>query len=186
MDNERFVVKYGTLFLFGFAVFICLLQPRIYPANFPTVHMDPIVSLKAFDNLTPQELYAVLRLRSEVFVVEQNCVYLDIDNKDLKCHHLLLWQNNILIAYARLVPPGLSFNEMSIGRVVTSPQGRGTGAGRKLMELAIANCQQVFGVGAIKIGAQAYLQKFYASLGFEQVSEIYDEDGIPHMDMLRQ
>lgn len=143
--------------------------------------------VKTFDNLLAIELYAILRLRNEVFVVEQNCVYLDTDNKDLKCHHLMLLNNdNELVAYARLVPPGLSFAEMSIGRVVTSPKARGTGAGRQLMTLAIESCISIFGEGSIKIGAQAYLRNFYASLGFNGVGEVYDEDGIPHIDMIRE
>ena len=99
---------------------------------------------------------------------------------------MLLNNDNELIAYARLVPPGLSFDEMSIGRVVTSPKARGTGAGRQLMNIAIENCTDIFGEGSIKIGAQAYLSKFYTSLGFNEVGEIYDEDGIPHIDMIRK
>lgn len=142
--------------------------------------------IKYFNELTVTELYSILRLRSEVFVVEQNCVYQDIDNKDLKCYHLMLFKDNELAAYARLVPPGLSFNEMSIGRVLSNPQYRGTGAGRILMNLAIEKCQQVFGEGAIKIGAQAYLLNFYSSLGFIAVGQPYDEDGIPHIDMIRK
>jgi ElaA protein len=142
--------------------------------------------IKYFNELTVTELYSILRLRSEVFVVEQNCVYQDIDNKDLKCYHLMLFKDNQLAAYARLVPPGLSFNEMSIGRVLSNPKYRGTGAGRTLMKLAIEKCQQVFGEGAIKIGAQAYLLNFYSSLGFITVSQPYDEDGIPHIDMIRK
>jgi ElaA protein len=142
--------------------------------------------IKYFNELTVTELYSILRLRSEVFVVEQNCVYQDIDNKDLKCYHLMLFKDNQLAAYARLVPPGLSFNEMSIGRVLSNPKYRGTGAGRILMKLAIEKCQQVFGEGAIKIGAQAYLLNFYSSLGFITVSQPYDEDGIPHIDMIRK
>ena len=141
--------------------------------------------IKPFDDLTATELYSILRLRNEVFIVEQNCVYLDTDNKDLRCHHLILLKNNELAAYARLVPPGLSFNEMSIGRVVSNPKYRGTGAGRVLMNLAIEKCPQLFGEGAIKIGAQAYLLNFYTSLGFVAVGEPYDEDGIPHIDMIR-
>ncbi|MDB5000602.1 MAG: putative acyltransferase [Mucilaginibacter sp.] len=142
--------------------------------------------IKFFNELTVTELYNILRLRSEVFVVEQNCVYQDIDNKDLKCYHLMLFKDNELAAYARLVPPGLSFNEMSIGRVVSNPKYRRTGAGRILMKLAIEKCQQVFAEGAIKIGAQTYLLNFYSSLGFVVASEPYDEDGIPHIDMIRK
>jgi len=142
--------------------------------------------VKSFNELSPIELYKILRLRNEVFVVEQNCPYQDADNKDLKCHHLMLLKDDELMAYARLVPPGLSFPQMSIGRVVTSPKARGTGAGRTLMNTAIEECRKLFGKGSIQIGAQAYLLKFYSSLGFEQVSEVYDEDGIPHIDMIKE
>src|SRR5690349_23059305 len=94
-------------------------------------------SIKPFDRLTQQELYAILRLRSEVFVVEQNCVFLDMDNKDQQCYHLGGWLENDLVAYVRLVPAGLSFSEPSIGRVATSPAHRKSGFGRLLMEQAI-------------------------------------------------
>lgn len=157
---------------------------RLYKASGSNMEFKYII--KAFNNLSATELYAILRLRSEVFVVEQNCVYLDTDNKDLKCHHLMLFNiDEELVAYARLVPPGISFTEMSIGRVVTSPKVRGTGAGRRLMNIAIENCVLIFGEGSIKIGAQAYLRSFYGSLGFNEVGEVYDEDGIPHIDMIR-
>ena len=142
---------------------------------------------KSFDALTPHEMYEMLRLRSDVFVVEQNCVFLDQDNKDQKCHHLLLYNNhNTLIAYARLVPPGVSYaNEMSIGRIVTSSEVRGTGVGKQLMEIAIAECFDLFGTGPIKIGAQLYAKEFYNAFGFVQSGEVYDEDGIDHIEMTR-
>lgn len=139
---------------------------------------------KKFEELTATELYAMLQLRSEVFVVEQNCVYLDIDNKDKKSSHLMAWHGDDLAAYTRLVPPGVSFAEASIGRVVTSPRYRGTGIGITLMQKSIELCLQTYAVMQIRIGAQLYLQKFYTGLGFEQCSEPYDEDGIPHIEML--
>lgn len=141
---------------------------------------------KTFEELTPGELYAILRLRSEVFVVEQNCVFLDMDNKDQSCHHLMGWQDEKLVAYTRLVPPGISYNEPSIGRVVTSPALRGSGAGKLLMEKSIAETERLFGKVSVRIGAQFYLRKFYTSLGFEQSSEVYDEDGIDHIEMIRR
>jgi len=147
--------------------------------------MEFTILVKSFNNLSPAELYTILKLRNEVFVVEQNCPYQDTDDKDLKCEHLMLLQNDELMAYARLVPPGVSYPQMSIGRVVTSPKARGTGAGRVLMNTAIEQCQNSFGKGPIQIGAQAYLLKFYGSLGFNPVGEIYDEDGIPHIHMIR-
>jgi ElaA protein len=140
--------------------------------------------VKSFATLTPNELYALLRLRSEVFVVEQNCVFLDADNKDIYCHHLMLFDNKRLIAYARLVPPGISYREMSVGRVVTAKEARGKGAGRQLMELAVEYCRKIFGDGPIRIGAQFYLEKFYAEIGFTATGDVYDEDGIEHIEMI--
>lgn len=138
---------------------------------------------KTFNELTAAELYAILQLRSEVFVVEQNCVYLDIDNKDKKSSHLMAWYGPDLAAYTRLVPPGVSFAEASIGRLVTSPRHRGTGMGITLMQKSIALCLETYATTQIRIGAQLYLQKFYTGLGFEPCSEPYDEDGIPHIEM---
>lgn len=131
------------------------------------------------------ELYTILRLRNQVFIVEQSCVYQDLDNKDIYCHHLMLFENKLLVAYARLVPPGLSYDEMSIGRVLTSKEVRGKGAGRKLMALAIENCRKIFGDGPIKIGAQHYLKQFYNDLGFKETGDVYDEDGIDHIHMVK-
>ena len=142
--------------------------------------------LKTFDSLTLQELYAILRLRTEVFVVEQNCVFQDMDNKDQQCYHLMGWKDGQLNAYTRLVPPGVSYKEPSIGRVVTSPVARGNGTGKLLMEKSIEEIIQLYGKTPIKIGAQLYLKKFYESLGFSQTSNKYDEDGIDHIEMNRQ
>lgn len=143
-------------------------------------------AIKKFEALTPHELYTILRLRSEVFVVEQNCVFLDMDNKDQSCHHLMGWENDKLVAYTRIVPPGISYDEPSIGRVVTSPAARGSGSGKLLMERSIEETQRLYGKTPIKIGAQYYLKKFYGGLGFEQSSDIYDEDGIDHIEMIRR
>lgn len=142
--------------------------------------------LKQFDELDPHELYALLRLRSEVFVVEQNCVFLDLDNKDQSSYHLMGWRDNKLVAYTRLVPPGVAYEQPSIGRVVTSPSARAEGMGKLLMEQSISEAEKLFGRVPIRIGAQVYLKKFYTSLGFEQSSDIYDEDGIDHIEMIRQ
>jgi len=139
---------------------------------------------KHFKDLSAYELYDILRLRNEVFVVEQNCVFQDADNKDQHCYHLCGWKNDQLIAYVRLVPPGTYYEEPSIGRVVTSPSERRTGAGRLLMQKAIEECFKIFGRQNIKIGAQLYLKKFYESLRFHQVSDVYLEDNIPHVKML--
>ncbi|MBP6686779.1 MAG: GNAT family N-acetyltransferase [Lacibacter sp.] len=143
--------------------------------------------VKKFDALTATELYDIIWLRNEVFVVEQNCVYQDADYKDHKGWHLMgIDDAGILMAYVRLLPMGVSYaNEPSIGRVVTNPSARGTGVGRELMLIAIEQCKELFGNTAIKIGAQFYLLKFYSSLGFEQTSEIYLEDNIEHIEMIR-
>lgn len=140
--------------------------------------------LKPFSELTINELYALLRLRSEVFVVEQNCNFLDMDNKDQQCLHLMGWQGNLLAASTRLVPPGVSYELPSIGRVVSSPLVRGTGIGRELMQRSIDEVKLRWGTYDIKIGAQLYLKQFYQSLGFEQTSEMYLEDNIQHIEMI--
>ena len=141
--------------------------------------------LKKFDELTPLELYNVLRLRSEVFVVEQNCVFLDMDNKDQQSFHLMGSHDNELVAYVRLLPPGLAYDEISIGRVVSSPQYRGSGAGKLIMQKAISTAAELFRKQPIRIGAQLYLKNFYSSLGFEPQGDIYLEDGIQHIIMLK-
>lgn len=141
--------------------------------------------VKHFKDLSPAELYAIMRLRNEVFVVEQNCVYQDADNKDIYCHHLMIYDNDDLVAYARLVPAGISYDEMSIGRVITSKAVRRTGMGKILMQSAISHCYSIYGKGSIRIGAQVYAKQFYASLGFMETGEIYDEDGIDHIHMIK-
>ncbi|HSZ85617.1 MAG TPA: GNAT family N-acetyltransferase [Puia sp.] len=141
---------------------------------------------KKFDDLTPYELYAILQLRNEVFVVEQDCVFQDADNKDQDSYHLMGWQENDLVAYSRILPPDISYSESSIGRIVTSPRTRKNGIGRELVKQSIAELYILFGKIPIKIGAQMYLQKFYESFGFKQTSDIYLEDDIPHIEMLLQ
>mgnify|MGYP000670989867 CR=1 FL=1 len=139
-----------------------------------------------FDQLTPYELYKIMALRQEVFVVEQNCPYLDADGKDLTSWHLLGSdpQGN-LICYTRLLPKGLAYPEyVSIGRVVSSPAARGTGAGKILMQRSIDMCRHLFGGEPIKIGAQSYLLRFYEGFGFRSTGEEYLEDGIPHTKMI--
>jgi ElaA protein len=142
-------------------------------------------SLKPFGNLTPWEVYAILQLRNEVFVVEQNCVFQDADGKDADSWHLQGHRAGKLIAYTRIVPPGVIYEEASIGRVVSSPSARGTGAGKDLMEKSIAAVYTVCGAGPIRIGAQLYLRNFYQDFGFVQVGETYVEDGIPHIYMIK-
>ncbi|MDG3181697.1 GNAT family N-acetyltransferase [Streptococcus parasuis] len=140
--------------------------------------------IKAFDQLSLQELYTILTLRTNVFVVEQACPYPDLDGKDPNCLHLLGTINGELVAYLRILPAGLRYDEVSIGRVVVKPSHRGKGLGRLMMEQAIHCITNEWKESQIKIGAQAYLEKFYQSLGFEPVSEVYLEDDIPHLDML--
>jgi ElaA protein len=140
---------------------------------------------KKFYELTPEELYVILQLRNEVFVVEQNCVYQDLDNKDQVALHLIGWDEKKLVAYSRLIPPGVSYPEPSIGRVVTSPSARRKGLGKELMQQSIFEVKKLFGDGPVKLGAQLYLKNFYSSFGFMQTSEIYLEDGIPHIEMVK-
>ncbi|MBS1627730.1 MAG: GNAT family N-acetyltransferase [Bacteroidetes bacterium] len=141
--------------------------------------------LKTFETLTPFELYKILKLRSEVFVVEQNCVFLDMDNRDQFSYHLLGLVENNLAAYTRLIAAQKVYDYVSIGRVVTSPQYRKLGIGKELMKISIKKCYELFGEVPIKIGAQLYLKKFYESFGFTQSSQVYDEDGIDHIEMIK-
>ena len=147
---------------------------------------NPIIWVfKKFNELSSHELYAIMQLRNEVFVVEQNCVYQDADKKDPFCYHLMGWLDDILVAYSRIIPPGVAFPEPSIGRVVTSPSARGGGIGKELMEQSINEASTLFGTSSIKIGAQFYLLNFYSNLGFRQTSAIYLEDGIEHVEMVK-
>lgn len=139
------------------------------------------------EELSSRELYRLLRLRSEVFVLEQRCVYLDPDGLDDQVWHLQgLSADGALHAYARLLPPSLGEGAARIGRVITAPAARGGGVGRLLMQQALAECTRLWPGVAIELGAQAHLKDFYGSFGFTPVSDIYDEDGIPHIDMRRE
>jgi ElaA protein len=140
-----------------------------------------------FAELGTQPLYDVLALRSEVFVVEQNCVFLDIDGLDPKTWHLLgHGDDGALKAYARLIPPGLKSPDALIGRVVTSPAARSGGVGRALMAEAVAQCGRLWPAHPITLHAQAHLERFYASFGFTPVGEQYMEDGISHQEMRKE
>jgi len=140
-----------------------------------------------FDQLGAREVHDLFQARVGVFVVEQTCPFQDVDGIDPACWHLLGTKDGRgpLLAYCRLVPPGVKYQEPSIGRVLTTKEGRGTGAGRELMEQAIARCDAMWPGKTVRIGAQQYLEKFYGSLGFTRASEPYDEDGIMHIEMLR-
>jgi len=156
--------------------------------NFVDMSINPTIqwSTKHFSELTVDELYAMLRLRSEVFVVEQNCIFLDMDNNDQIAYHTMGWLDGELIATTRLFDVNQSYpGYQSIGRVVGSPKHRGIGAGKALMQYSIAECERLFGKHPIKIGAQLYLKKFYNEQGFEQAGEMYYEDEIEHIPMIR-
>ncbi len=148
--------------------------------------MDILWQCKEFSRLSSEELYHILRLRNEVFVVEQHCMYQDCDGKDLKALHLSGYVENRLIAYARILPVGVSYTEgASLGRIVTSPSVRGKKYGKSLMKMAIQMLHDKFGQVEIIISAQAHLQKFYSDFGFISEGTIYLEDDIPHIQMRR-
>ena len=140
---------------------------------------------KTFSELTVDELYDVLRLRSEVFIVEQKCIFLDIDNNDRKAFHTIGFIGDEVVATTRLFDKDIMYDGyQSIGRVVGSPRHRGLGIGKALMQYSISECERLFGKGPIKIGAQLYLKKFYSEQGFEQSGDMYLEDEIEHIPMI--
>lgn len=141
---------------------------------------------KDFELLTPAELYEILKLRNEVFIVEQNCVYPDLDNKDQEATHILMMQNDQLAGYARILEPGVSYQEPSIGRVVVSKKFRSTGAGKFLMQYCLQKTKTMFPGHDLVISAQSYLLKFYGDLGFIPEGSEYLEDDIPHTKMRLQ
>ncbi|WP_158975027.1 GNAT family N-acetyltransferase [Cellulophaga sp. L1A9] len=143
------------------------------------------VQVKKFEELSTTELYAILQLRSEVFVVEQDCVYQDVDGKDFKSLHVIGYKDADVAAYTRIFNAGDYFDEASIGRVVVSPKYRKDGFGKEIMNASIAAVKRAYGEDTIRISAQKYLLKFYTSLGFNVVGEEYLEDGIPHMNMIK-
>ncbi len=148
--------------------------------------MMPITwKIKSLEELTSKEMYEIFQLRLEVFSVEQNVAYQDADGKDFKCFHLSGYDaNGLLIAYARILPAGVAYDEISIGRVVTSPKARGTGAGRELVKKGLQYITQQYGIVPVRISAQSYLIKFYSDFGFKTVGEEYLEDSLPHTEML--
>jgi ElaA protein len=136
--------------------------------------------------MTPDVLYAALRLRSAIFVVEQDCVFPDMDGRDPACEHLCGWDDaGNLLAYLRLVPPGVRTPEVSLGRVVVAASARGRGLGRAVMREGLKGCGARFPGAPVKVSAQQHLEKFYNGLGFRTMSAPYDEDGILHVDMVR-
>lgn len=143
---------------------------------------------RAFHQINTSELYDLLKLRIDVFVVEQNCPYPELDDKDQdkQTHHITAYADNTIIAYARLLPPGLSYQETSIGRFVVHEDHRRQGIGSLLLETCLTQISNIWPNQAIRISAQEYLQSFYERAGFSKVSDIYLEDGIPHIEMLKQ
>lgn len=142
------------------------------------------IQIKAFNHLSLQELYAILQLRSEIFVVEQDCVYQDLDGKDEKAFHVLGFKKNRLVAYTRIFEPGYYFDEAGIGRVVVRVSERKYGYGYEIMTASIQAIQIHFRTSNIRISAQCYLKRFYNNLNFVEDGEAYLEDGIPHISML--
>ncbi len=141
---------------------------------------------KKFSELSVEELYKILQLRNEVFVVEQNCAYQDCDGRDFSSWHITGWDKDVLIAYSRILPPGLLYKDAaSIGRVLTTPLARGQEAGKQLMFYSLKKLYDLFGEVKVTIGAQLYLKRFYESFHFIQTGSIYLEDGIQHIPMER-
>lgn len=138
-----------------------------------------------FDELSVHEWYDIVVARESVFVLEQTCAFLDADGADPQCHHLIGKVGDEIAAYARIVPPGLKYDEPSIGRVLTTKNFRRGGYGQALMKEAVTRCEALYPGANLRIGAQMYLEKFYGGYGFKTVSEPYDEDGILHVIMLR-
>ena len=140
-----------------------------------------------FAQLSSLQVYQLLRLRSEVFVVEQNCIYQDIDNKDIHphCYHLLWYKDEALLAYARLLPAGLSYDDASLGRVIVAPVARGLGMGKQIIQASLEQIDLLWPDQDVTIGAQSHLSKLYREFGFKELSSHYLEDGIMHVDMHR-
>lgn len=139
---------------------------------------------KSFSELSNLELYEILTLRSEIFVVEQNCIYLDLDGKDLESQHVYLKNNNEIAAYARIVPPSIAFDEVSIGRIIVKKNHRKIGYAEKVIQYCIDSVKSEAPSAIIRIGAQHHLIEYYSKFGFKVDSEPYDEDGILHIEMI--
>ncbi len=145
---------------------------------------NAIWNLTTFDQLSARQLYQILELRTQVFVVEQDCVYQDMDNHDQQAWHLCGVRGNELVAYLRLLGPGIKYSEPAIGRVVIRDSERGTGMGYSLMEAGMQAASSLFPGQGVRLSAQSHLEKFYRSLGFQPVGDEYLEDNIPHIEMV--
>ena len=141
------------------------------------------VEIKKFNELGLEELYEIFRLRSEVFVVEQECIYNDVDGKDLDSVHVMIKNEERIEAYLRVIKEGISYEDCSIGRVLVAKEARGKGLARRIVKEGIDYITREWNKKRITIGAQEYLKEFYGSFGFKTVSDVYMEDGIPHVDM---
>lgn len=142
------------------------------------------IKIKKFDELSTSELYEILKIRSEVFIVEQNCPYNDVDGKDYECTHIMIVENGLIAAYIRTIPAGISYDTSSFGRVLVREEFRGKDLGRMIVKAAINHLFEVEKFEKITIGGQHHLEKFYHSFGFETISDVYLEDNIPHIDMI--
>ncbi|WP_147804014.1 GNAT family N-acetyltransferase [Alkalicoccus halolimnae] len=142
-------------------------------------------TIKSFEELTADELYQILKIRVEIFVVEQECPYPEIDGMDKAAEHLYAVEDNEVKAYARLLPPGTMYQEASIGRVLVAGDKRGTGLGKELMKRAVKNLDENYSQTPIRLQAQEYAEAFYAAFSFQRISDTYLEDNIPHVDMRR-
>ena len=140
--------------------------------------------IKKFSELNVEEVYEILKLRNEVFVVEQQCIYQDCDGKDERSYHLFGKDNGKIVAYLRILEKGISYNEISIGRVLTNQENRGKGLAKQMMVKAIEFIENNLNERIIRISAQEYLLNFYSSLRFVKVSDVYLEDDIPHVEMI--
>ncbi len=140
-------------------------------------------TIKNFASLSTKELFEIYKLRSEVFIVEQNCAYQDVDEKDLSSFHVMMFEGNQLIGYTRILPPGISYKEAAIGRVALRQECRKNGSGKTLMKYSINKTLELFKDQSVVISAQSYLIKFYTELGFLQEDKEYLEDDIPHVKM---
>jgi len=145
-----------------------------------------MITTKTFSELNTEELYQILRLRTEVFVVEQNCIYQDLDNKDQKAIHIYYKENNEIVAYTRIFNSGEYYKNPSIGRVVVSKKKRGKELGKKIMISSIEYINKNIKGDKIELSAQKYLDKFYKDLGFYKTGKDYLEDGIPHQRMIKE
>lgn len=145
----------------------------------------PVWKIKTFTELTVPELYSILKARTDVFVVEQNCAYPDQDGYDDKAIHLWAENEGEILAYCRIFPAGIKYMECSIGRVLTTAAGRGKNYGRQMMKYAVETVENRFRTGKIRISAQDYLLNFYKEFGFEDTGKKYLEDNLPHTEMLR-